>query len=400
MAGPTSSTTEPMAYLAPRATWLAAGATAHVAAGLGQFCAVSSGCVLVAADRVLAERGLLDGLLAGLDHRGLQALVVTDFGPELTDAQVDAAAETARESGAVAVIGLGGGSVLDAAKMIAVLVANDGRSSDWFGVTNPAGGRAGLVLVPTTTGTGAEVTRISMILEGGEKRIASSITMVPDLVVLDPELVAGLPPSVTASTALDALAHAAESFMSTASTMLTEADAIGAIQAITANLPAAHAGDAAARGHLLVAAYRAGLALNAGVVLGHSLGYAINHERPMAHGATTGLALAYTIAYNATALPDRKRRQLARALTAGRSDDLHTAAAAVKDLVALVEHPTSLDEAGIREGAEPAMARRTVDLYPRPTNPEPMDLPRVEALLRAMRTGDLAAAFTTSGKER
>lgn len=399
MAGPNPSATAPVAYLAPRATWVGAGASAQIAAGLAQFSTVSGGPVLVAADRVLADRGLLGGLLTGLEGAGFEAHVVTDFGPELTDAQVDAAATRAREVGAVAVVGLGGGSVLDAAKMIAVLGANEGKSADWFGVTVPPKGRVGLVLVPTTVGTGAEVTRISMILEGGEKRIASSITMVPDLVVLDPELVAGLPPSVTASTALDALAHAAESFMSTSSTVLTEADALSAIELVIANLPAAHAGDAAARGQLLVAAYRAGLALNAGVVLGHSLGYAINHEKAMAHGATTGLALAYTIAYNAAGLDERKRRQLALALTAGDSEDLRDAATAVKGLVALVQHPTSLDEAGIRVGAEPEMARRTVELYPRPTNPEPMDLPRVEALLYAMRSGDLAAAFATTGKD-
>ncbi len=388
----------PAAYLAPRATWYGPGVSARLAEGLDTFGAVRSGRVLVAADPALVEHGRVAPIVKALEAAGLEVTLVTDFGPELTSDQVDAAAEVGRASGVRGVVGVGGGSVLDAAKMISILLTNGGRGGDWYGVTMPASPRAPLVLVPTTVGTGAEVTRISMILDGGEKRIASSVAMVPDLVALDPELVVSLPPAVTAATALDALTHAAESFLSTASTPLTEIDSLAAIELVTKHLAAAYAGDATSKAQLLVAANRAGLALNAGVVLGHSLGYAVNHEQPMAHGATVGLSLPYTIAY-AQNVESRKAELLALALTGGSSAQLRDAAEAVKSLVESVGLPSTLEAAGIRAGAEDDMAHRTVELYPRPTNPEPMDVPRVRRLLEAMRTGDLDFAFTITRTE-
>lgn len=388
----------PSVFLSPSCTWIGAGALTSLADGLSSAGAPARSPVLVAADAVLVKNKLLDDLLDALRAAGFEPTVRSDFGPELTAEQVDAAATAAREVGARAVVGIGGGSVLDAAKMVALLTSNQGGSANWFGVVEPAAPRPVLVLVPTTTGTGAEVTRISMITEGGEKRIASSRSFVPDLVVLDQDLVVGLPPHVKASTGLDALAHAAESVLSTSSTALTEHNAIEAIRIAMAELTAAYEGDADATGRMLVAAYLAGLALNAGVVLGHSLGYAINHEKSMAHGTTTGLALAYTIAYDRN-VEERRGKLLARALTGGESEDLRVAAERVQALVRRVGQPATLDEAGVPAGAEDDIARRTVELYPRPTNPEDMDTERVRALLSAMRDGDLDRAFAVTARK-
>lgn len=375
------------------------GTARWVDQGLATFGGVTTGPVLLAVDRALVEHKVIDPMVDALTDAGLEPLILSDFGPELLAEQVDTAAAAGREAGVTAVIGVGGGSVLDAAKMIAVLQNNDGASADWYGVTLPPVRRSPLVLIPTTVGTGAEVTRISMITDNGEKRIASSVAFVPDLVVLDPSLVASLPNFVVASTALDALAHSSEALLSLSSTPLTERASLQAIELVVDNIVAAYDGDAEATGRLLHAAYLAGLALNAGVVLGHSLGYAIAHEKPMAHGTTSGLALAYTIAYDQH-VEHRKAALLARALTGGQSADLRAAAEAVREIVRRVGQPFTLDEAGVPGGVEDEMARRTVELYPRPTNPESMDFERVRALLGAMRTGDLEAAFAvTSLKE-
>ena len=395
-AGTTGGT--PLAYLAPTATWFGPSTAGRVHEGLGLFGGLDGGPVLVAVDKILVQVGAVDDVLEGLRGAGFEPIVVTDFGPELLDSQVDAAAAAYREGGAKAVIGVGGGSVLDAAKMIALLGTNSGISADWFGVTAPPVPRCPLVLIPTTVGTGAEVTRISMIFSGGEKRIASSVAFVPDLAVLDETLVESLPGPVVASTAADALAHAAEALLSKASNPLTEAASEQAMELVVSQLVPAVEGDVEARGALLRAAYFAGLALNSGVVMGHSLGYAINHEKPLPHGITTGLALPYTLAYNQH-VEERKARAIARILTSGASDDYREGVRAVDALFRSVGLPMSLDEAGLPQGVEDEMARRTVDLYPRPTNPEPMDIPRVRALLGAMRTGDLEAAFAATEKE-
>lgn len=388
----------PSVFLSPSCTLIGAGTLTALADGLASAGVPARSSVLLAVDAALVTNKVVEGALEALRAAGFEATVCSDFGPELTAEQVDAATATAREVDVRAVVGIGGGSVLDAAKMVAMLTTNEGDSAAWFGVVEPAIPRPPLVLVPTTIGTGAEVTRISMITEGGEKRIASSRSFVPDLVVLDQELVASLPSHVKASTGLDALAHAAESVLSTNSTALTEHNAIEAIRIAIAELPAAYDGDTDATGRMLVAAYFAGLALNAGVVLGHSLGYAINHEKPMAHGTTTGLALAYTLAYDQN-VDKRRGKLLARALTGGESEDLRVAAEQVQTLVRRVDQPATLDEAGVPSGVEDHIARRAVEAYPRPTNPEDMDTERVRALLSAMRDGDLDRAFAVTARK-
>lgn len=257
----------PSEFLSPACTWSGASALTALADGLASTGVPAQSSVLVAIDAALVTNKLVEETLDALRTAGFEPTVRSDFGPELTAEQVDAAASTARDAGVRAVVGIGGGSVLDAAKMVAILATNEGSSATWFGVVEPTVPRPALVLVPTTTGTGAEVTRISMITERGVKHITSSRSFVPDLVVLDQDLVASLPPHVKASTGLDVLAHAAESVLSTNSTALTEGNAIEAIRVATAELTAAYDGDADATGRMLVAAYLAGLALNAGVVL-------------------------------------------------------------------------------------------------------------------------------------
>lgn len=388
-------TAAPTNFLSPAVTWMGRGSAAALGEGLQAILGVPPGQVLLAVDPAIEGSSLLDGVLASLRDAGYTALLLTDFGPELHDDQVDSAARKAREARVGAVVGIGGGSVLDAAKMISLLVTNEGASRDWLGVVEPDRPRSPLVLMPTTIGTGAEVTRISMITIDGEKRVSSCRSFVPELVVLDPGFVDGLPASVKGSTGMDALAHATESVMSTTSSPITELHAFEAIRIIVADLPAAYDGDIEATGRVQWAAYLAGLALNAGVVLGHSLAYAINHEKPLPHGTTCAVALPYCIAYNQHLEP-RLATALARALTQGASEDLKFAAEAVKALAQRVGQPTDLEEAGVPAGTEDAMATRCVEVYPRPTNPEPMDKTRVRNLIDAMRAGDLRLAFAVT----
>lgn len=381
-------------FLAPRVTRAGIGAAGSIG---GWFCDVlpaPTGQVLVAVDSAVADSDSFRAVLASLEGTGLVPVLVSDFGPELTAEQVDRAAVQVRSDAVVGVVGVGGGSVLDAAKMLALLAVNEGGCADWLGAVDPPS-RLPLALVPTTIGTGAEATRIAMVTAGGEKRHVASPKLVPDLAVLDPAFAVSLPPFVKGSTGMDALAHAVESLLSSTSTPLTEAHAYEAIRVITTDLPAAYDGDEAATGRVLYGAYHGGLALNAGAVLGHSLAYAINHERPLPHGTTCAIALPYCVAYNQNLDADRAKR-IALALTAGASDRVRDAAERVVALAARVGQPTDLDQAGIPAGREEAMAARTVDLYPRPTNPEPMDRPRVHQLIGAMRGGDLTQAFAVT----
>lgn len=362
----------------------------------GRF-GVTGGTVLVAVDDIVLDNGLAEPVLAGIRDAGLEPVVASGFGSEPSSDVVDAAASRARESNAQVVIGIGGGSVLDSSKLLALLLANEGSSADWTGPVDPAGGVVPLLLVPTTCGTGSEATRIAMLTVDGSKRASSCPRYVPDAVVIDPDLVASLPSRVVAATAMDALAHAVESVMSTTHSFMSVHNAYRAIELIVDNVEPASAGDPEALAACLWASHLAGQALNAGVVVGHSLAYCLAHEHPMPHGVSCALALPYCIAYNQN-LDPALAEDLARALTRGDSTSLRVAAERVRLLVDRLGLPTTLATAGLPPESETAMAQQCVREYPRPSNPEPLDPGRIEALLRTMRDGDLDAAFAVTGR--
>lgn len=353
--------------------------------------------MLVAADDAVVNFGLAENLLRSLEDGGFRVVLRTGFGSEPTAEIVDAAAEEARAAKAAAIIGIGGGSVLDSSKILSLLMWNEGTSADWLGVVEPPNGVAPLVLIPTTCGTGAEATRIAMVTVDGAKRASSCTRYVPQAAIIDPDLVASLPRGVVASTGMDALAHAIESLMATSASPLSAHHAIGAIEMLMPNLDKAADGDQDALARCLWGSHLAGQALNAGVVMGHSLAYCLSYENPMPHGTSCALALPYCIAYNQNLDPELASA-LARAITGGKSEDLHTAAQEILDLSKRLGLPTTLDEANIPEHTEASIAQRCVREYPRPTNPEPLEEESLERLVVAMRTGDLAAAFEATAQ--
>jgi alcohol dehydrogenase class IV len=388
-------------FLSPSLIVGGRGSSAKVAELVGKQFGISAGTVLVAADDIVLAHGLAEPLLAGLRGAGYDVIVSSGFGSEPSTEVIDAAADEARRSDAKVIVGIGGGSVLDSSKLLALLLHNDGRSADWLGAVDPPNGVAPLLLIPTTCGTGSEATRIAMVTVDGSKRASSCIRYVPAAVVIDPDLVATLPAPVVAATAMDALSHAVESLMSTIHSPMSAHSAYRAIDLIVANVEAAVQGDPDALAECLWGSFMAGQALNAGVVMGHSLAYCLAHERPMPHGVSCALALPYCIAYNQHLEPGLAQ-SLASTLTQGATTDLHQAAESVMTLIKRLGLATTLDEAQLPAETEAAMAAQCVKEYPRPTNPEPLDEHRIEELFQAMRTGDLDAAFavTSAGAVR
>ena len=384
-------------FLAPPTVVGGRGSIQQVAKLLGNQFGLSGGTVLVAADDAVINFGLAEKLLGSLEDAGFRVVLRAGFGTEPTAEVVDEAAEEARAAKAVAVVGIGGGSVLDSSKIISLLMRNAGGAADWLGVVDPENGVAPLILIPTTCGTGAEATRIAMVTVDGAKRASSCSRYVPQAAVIDPDLVASLPPAVVASTGMDALAHAIESLMATTASPLSAHHALGAIEMLIPNLDKAAEGDRDALAQCLWGSHLAGQALNAGVVLGHSLAYCLSYEQPMPHGTSCALALPYCLAYNQNLEPELASA-LARAITGGRSDDLRTAAQDILDLSKRLGLPTTLDEASIPKHAEASIAQRCVREYPRPTNPEPLEEAALERLVSAMRAGDLDAAFEATAQ--
>ena len=227
---------------------------------------------------------------------------------EPTVASVDAAADAARRLDGVVVVGIGGGSALDTAKQAAVVcTATEGVSHYLLGA-NTFADRRPIVAIPTTSGTGAEVTRTCILSDGqGRKVWTWGDEMLPDAVILDPTATATMPPHVTASTGLDALVHAIEACTGQRRNPLSTAAALHAIELVFAHLPAAvaHAEDLAARQAMQEAALLAGIAIdNCGTGIAHAIGHALGSLYHVPHGTAVAIALDAALAWNVQGAPD------------------------------------------------------------------------------------------------
>ncbi|HHW15619.1 MAG TPA: iron-containing alcohol dehydrogenase, partial [Firmicutes bacterium] len=195
----------------PRRTHCAPGSAGNLAA----FLPAVTGPVLLVSDRGLARLGLPDGLRAVLERSGRKVSLFTDLAGEPTLADLNACVSQAEADGVGAVVGLGGGSALDTAKAVAALLGTGLKAEEAVGADRIAGRATPLVLIPTTAGTGSEATPNALFLDQRRRKAALiSPHLLPDVALLDPTLTAGLPPAVTASTGLDALTHAVESYLS------------------------------------------------------------------------------------------------------------------------------------------------------------------------------------------
>ncbi|MEM9205164.1 MAG: iron-containing alcohol dehydrogenase, partial [Pseudomonadota bacterium] len=170
-----------------------------------------SGNVLIVTDPGIEAAGLLDQPLQALQDAGFSPVLFNAVEADPSRDTVEAASALARSNDVTGVIGIGGGSSLDVAKLAALLATNIQRLDDCWGVGNVVATRLPLILVPTTAGTGSEVTPISIVtVEEDEKRGVVSPVILPDAAILDPLLTVGLPPHVTAATGIDAMVHAIE----------------------------------------------------------------------------------------------------------------------------------------------------------------------------------------------
>lgn len=263
------------------------------------------GRILFVTDGGLRKLGLCDAALASLSGSGMEVAVFDAVEADPSLATVEAAVEAARAASVTGVIGFGGGSSLDVAKVVA-LVCGSGEDLDGaWGVGNAKGPRLPLALVPTTAGTGSEVTPVSIITVGGdEKRGVSSPVILPDVAILDAELTLGLPPSITAATGIDAMVHAIEAYASrnANNNPLSRMLARQALQLLGANIETAvfDGKDRAARGAMLLGSMLAGQAFaNSPVAAVHALAYPIGGTFHVPHGLSNALVLPHVLRFNA-----------------------------------------------------------------------------------------------------
>ena len=212
--------------------------------------------------------------------------------------------QVGKKINATGVIGFGGGSSMDVAKLSSLILGSNENIDDVWGVSNAKGPRLPLVLVPTTAGTGSEVTPISIITVGEEeKKGVSSEIILPDIAILDPDLTIGLPAHTTAATGIDAMVHAIEGYTSANknNNPISKMLAIEALKLLAGSIERAvfDGSDIKARGNMLIGAMLAGKAFaNSPVAAVHALAYPIGGTFHVSHGLSNSLVLPYVLRFN------------------------------------------------------------------------------------------------------
>jgi len=355
--------------------------------------------VLLITDKAIRETTPAKEFISTLSSNGFEVKVFESEIKEPTAEMMSASIDFVRSEKEGIVIGMGGGSVMDQAKMSSVLAKNEGEAEDYIGANKIQNDGLPLVLVPTTAGTGAETSKNAVFLGRKGKSVVSSPRILPALAIIDPVVTVSLPPRPTAFTGMDALSHAIESIMSLNCNPVVMAVALEAVSLINTNLPIAYLNglDIQARFNMCIAATLGGLSLNGGAVLGHSVGYTLDHF-DLPHGLGCGIALPHVMKFNALTIPQKMKR-IAKAL--GLSDDrindpiqaASYAVNAVKRLNELLNIPLSLKSMGVSKEKAAELADECFTKYPRPNNPRKYLKDDIVKLYEQLWSGDLDICY-------
>jgi 1,3-propanediol dehydrogenase/alcohol dehydrogenase len=316
--------------------------------------------------------------------------VVFDKVPENPDTNCcEGGATRCREAGCDVVIAIGGGSPMDAAKAIAGLALNDSPCGQYYGVDLFTNGVLPIITVPTTAGSGSEVTPYAVIVdaESQSKKTIKGKDLFPKANLLDPELTVPLPRDVTINTGLDALSQCIEGIVSKTATPVGDALAVDGIETILWALPQAanQPDDLTARGAMLRAAMQSGCVIaQAGTTLVHGMGYPYTLEYGIAHGLANGLLLPPLFAHNAEFVPDRVRL-IARAMGVESPEEVP---GAIIDLFKTLDVSPAARDHGVDRGRLPELAEEiAANPYRFRNQPGPIDESRVLAFYEASWAG-------------
>ncbi|MCH1881998.1 iron-containing alcohol dehydrogenase [Agrococcus sp. ARC_14] len=345
--------------------------------------------VLIVTDPGIVAAGILELVLDPLRMSGLPVATFTDVVGNPDVATVAAAFAALQADGADIVVAVGGGSSMDVAKSIALLATNGGEIGDYEGVDRFQHRPLPIIMIPTTVGSGSEVTKGAVITnhETNVKMVIVSDLLFATIAILDPRVVAKLPGRIAATTGMDALTHAIEAYVAKGANPVTDAINIGAIELIGASLVKASRGDAAALYDMLVASSMAGIGFHdAGLGAVHALANTLGAHYGVHHGTANALFLPYVMDYNISAAPARFAR-IARALgenTAGLSDAeaASLAAKAVHRLADETGVPRTLSELEIADDRLEDLARDALQQADLPGNPREATYDDLLALYR------------------
>jgi len=348
---------------------------------------------LIVTDRVMLKTGTVKKVT---DRLAIPFEVFDEVEAEPKIEVAQAVADRVRSKAYDVVIGVGGGSSMDMAKVAAGFATNGGSARSFVGNDLFAKKPVASIMVPKTAGTGAELTVTSMVTVDGHKQWINSPLLLPSVAVVDPELTMTMPPGVTAATGMDALCHSTEAYLSGLANPITDSAALEGISLIVKNLQKAFgsATDRQARESMSLGAMMGGIALQAKMVYGHSIGYTIATRFKLAHGVSCGLPLPYIISNYAVACAP-KMKKLAEAYGVDPDTEPQTlgrrVAEKARGIATDVKIPTTLREIGVAESDLGMLADECLAMYPRANSPLVFDRKSMTQLYRRMWEGDLEA---------
>jgi len=345
-------------------------------------------------DPGVAANGISGLAVDSLEEEGIDTTVFDAVTPNPTVSDIESGGALLRELGAegTVVVGVGGGSAMDAAKGIALQATNGGSATDLDFRNEPGHSGLTVIAVPTTAGTGAETNGFGVVTDplAGRKFYAGHGSVKPAAAILDPELTTGLPPGATAATGVDALVHALEALMSSGANPYADGLSLQVVRMVNDWLPAATAdgNDLEARSQMLLAAHLAGLAFASGTGLGlcHALAHPLGARVEAVHGLALGAVLPGVLRFNLQTSAD-ELALVARTLgvhepSASEEKNAGAAISAVEDLVYGVLGEISIP---LPEGLRPTLVQDALDDLVLANTPRQPTAEEVEDLLSVVR---------------
>lgn len=348
---------------------------------------------LIVTDRVMVSTGIVKKVVSSLGDAVVE--IYDEVEPEPKIEVAEEVAKRVRSGKFDGVIGVGGGSSMDMAKVASGFATNEGSALSYVGNNRFLKRPLPSIMIPTTAGTGAELTVTSMVTVEGHKQWINSPLLLPSVALVDPELTMTMPPGVTAATGMDALCHNTEAYLSSLASPITDGAALEGIRLIVGNLEKAFTdgNNRKAREAMSLGALLGGIALQAKMVYGHSIGYTIATKYRLPHGVSCGIPLPYVVLSYAVACGP-KMGALAEAYGVGQMDDPAAAGAAIAEVVrrigATLRIPKTLAELGVKDSELPSLSRECLELYPRPNSPLVFDEKSMARLYSIMWEGKLA----------
>ena len=344
---------------------------------------------LITTDEGIARSGILKKVTDLLEEMGIQHFVFDKVEPDPSLEVVEKASNAYRHDGCTLVIGLGGGSSIDVAKAVGIGGSQEGSLVEYAAGKPIEGTLPPIYAIPTTAGTGSEVTAVSIISDH-ENKLKIPIRnpqLIPKVAILDPLLLGSIPSKIAAETGADALSHAIESYVGLGSHALTDALALAAIRMISQNVVKlmANPDDVEVAGQMLLASCMAGMCFNnAGLGLVHSLAHPIGAYFHVPHGLACALFLPHVMEFNASVCP-QKFASIADTMAKNvsglkREDALEQAVFLIRDLLQRMGLPKKLSQLGIQFRLDPKMVDDVLAATPTRNNPRKADRVQIAKL--------------------